>query len=720
MHQRHLKRVGQRLGKYQLRKLIGAGSTGAIYRAYDESLSREVAIKILLNERAENKLYLERFRSEAKAAGQLRDQHVVAVYELGEDRDTHFIAMELVDGGSVADELKKRGAFPVTEATHITADACRGLSAAHQLRLVHRDIKPENLLRTKNQLVKIADFGLSKGDFRKHNQLTMTGEILGTPYFMSPEQCEGAPVDERSDIYSLGATYYMLLTGAYPYSEATTIMQVMHLHCSDKELDPCLVHAKLPDQCSAIVKRATARSPDDRYQTVDDMLVDLEELLADQDRISQNTKKRGETKRKRQVVMVSIIVAVVVAGATLLMLNANRTTGEARHGERSPASRRFSGALSQGVTADTVTFGTTTAYSGTAGDLGRNIVYGIRACFKAVNKQGGIHGRKLELVVLDDGYEPVRALNNIRILFEEKQIFATIGNVGTPTAKAILPYTIENRYLLFAPFSGAKLLRRDPPDRYVFNFRASYTEEIAAMMQYLVELRKIDPQKIAVFVQDDSFGDSGFDAVVQALSEHEIEGKDVLRVKYRRNSVEVEDAVKEIVREIENVDAIVMISTYEPTAKFVRSVKDKSKKEIHFAAVSFVGSRGLAEEFREMGARSRYGEGVIVTQVVPHYDAKAKGVNRYRQLLREHCPEARPSFASLEGFIAAECLVKGLEAVGPNLTTERLVDALENIKDLDLGVGPLLSFGRFRHQASMKIWGTILDDEGNYKSLKLE
>jgi ABC-type branched-subunit amino acid transport system substrate-binding protein len=139
---------------------------------------------------------------------------------------------------------------------------------------------------------------------------------------------------------------------------------------------------------------------------------------------------------------------------------------------------------------------------------------------------------------------------------------------------------------------------------------------------------------------------------------------------------------------------------------------------VALGAVSFVGSNSLAELFREMGPQ--YGEGMIVTQVVPHYQSGATGVIRYREQLHKYHPEAQAGFISLEGFIAAECLIEGLKRAGPDLTTEKLIDALESIRELDLGIGPIISFGPSRHQASNKVWGTVLDRNCNFQNLDLE
>ncbi len=165
-------------------------------------------------------------------------------------------------------------------ASQITADACRGLSAAHAVGLVHRDIKPANLLRTSSGSVKIADFGLAKQTIGASLQLTQEGAVAGTPYFMSPEQCESRPVDARSDIYALGATYYSLLTGMHPYQDAGSIVQIMFAHVSGEPLDPRKIKPSIPTACAEIIQRATAKRPEDRYQSANEMLADLEAVIA--------------------------------------------------------------------------------------------------------------------------------------------------------------------------------------------------------------------------------------------------------------------------------------------------------------------------------------------------------------------------------------------------------------------------------------------------------
>jgi len=731
--------IGQTLGRYRIDAVLGTGGMGVVYKAHDTLIERDVAIKVLSSEFSGDGAVIARFLAEARAAGKLSHPNTVAIHEVGEVKGAYFLVMELVTGGSVADVLQKAGRFAPLEATKIIADAARGLSAAHAVGLVHRDVKPANLLRTETGSVKIADFGLVKGVLGEQ-RVTQAGQVLGTPYFMSPEQCESKPVDFRSDIYSLGATYYALLTGLNPYSESGTTIQIMYAHCHAEPLDPRKSHPDIPEACAAIIGRAMAKNPCERYQSAIEMQHDLDALcerVAPKSSPGLQTPVAAESAHQSSSQMASIAAAGgggvkrrlpafailgigLIAGCVLaawMFLHFRGRSDEPMVAATAPERPAAAGPLAQGVTNNEIAFGTTTTYSGSNRDLGINMVFGIRTCFEAVNEAGGIHGRRLKLSVLDDGYEPTRAFANMRDLFETRKAFAVIGNVGTPTARLTAPYAIEHHLLFFAPMTGAEFLRQDPPDRYVFNYRASYADETAAMVRYFAKHKDIPADKIAVFAQNDAYGEDGFRGVARALREFGVREEKILRTTYNRNSIQVLQAVEQIEKHRDQVRAIVMVPTYEAAAQFVKNLKDR-KIDPELAAVSFVGADSLAERFREMGPD--YGAGVIVTQVVPYYRSGATGVIRYRDLLQKYFPEARPGFVSLEGFIAAECLVEGLRKAGPDLTTEKLIDALESIRDLDLGIGPIINFGPSRHQGSHKVWGTVLDKSRNLQVLDLD
>src|SRR5437016_11132640 len=208
-------------------------------------------------------------------------------------------------------------------------------------------------------------------------------------------------------------------------------------------------------------------------------------------------------------------------------------------------------------------------FSGPAKELGRGMKTGIDLAFAATNEAGGINGRKLRLVALDDGYEPERTRTVMKELAEARNVFGFIGNVGTPTAEVSVPFTLERRMLFFGPFTGAGLLRRDPPDRYVFNYRASYAEETAATVKYLVDVRRISPDEIAVFAQQDGYGDAGFNGVAKTLRKYRRNPEKTLRVGYKRNAADVADAGQALPRSRRLVRAVVIVATYKAAAKFI-------------------------------------------------------------------------------------------------------------------------------------------------------
>ena len=370
----------------------------------------------------------------------------------------------------------------------------------------------------------------------------------------------------------------------------------------------------------------------------------------------------------------------------------------------------------QGVSESEIVLGMSAPFSGPSRQLGTELEIGIQAYFRHVNQAGGVAGRQLRLIALDDGYQPEHALANIKELDETHRVFAILGNVGTPTAQKTLPYALSRNLLFIGAFTGAPLLRKDPPDRYVFNYRASYKEETAAIVKYLVKIRGVGAEQIAVFAQTDGYGDAGFHGVAKTLRDYGRKEEAILRVGYERNSSDVTAAVQEILRHKE-IRAVVMVATYRPAAAFIQQVRDV-RKDLIFTNVSFVGSDALAAELRQLGPA--YAPGVIVTQVVPHPASYSSAVLRYRELLHQAYPNQKPSFVSLEGYLDAVLLVEGLRRAGRDLTTETLVDALETVRDFDVGLGAPLHYGPSEHQASHKVWGAVLDASGTYQTLELE
>ncbi len=399
--------------------------------------------------------------------------------------------------------------------------------------MIHRDIKPSNLLRNAEGAVKLADFGLAKRTIGAGQHLTLTGQVVGTPYYMSPEQCQSNTLDARSDIYSLGATYYSLLTGVTPYHDIESTVQVMFAHVHGDPLDPRKINPAVPEACAADC------GPGDREETGRPLPVGRGDVcrsvgrarrnrrpplqparLGDRERfsvpigVSGPSRPRTLAAARRALVFAAAVVLLGAWAAWLGLRPHVPIAGTPPPGDGEPA---VTAPVVQGVTDSMITFGCTTAYSGTNQQVGQNFVAGIRTVFDSVNDEGGINGRKLKLIVLDDGYEPDRALANMRDLYEKRKVFAIVGNVGTTPAEKTAPYAIAHKLLFFAPCTGAAFLRRDPPDRYIFNYRASYAEETAALVDYFVKVRRIPANRIAVFAQNDAYGEDAFQGAARAL-----------------------------------------------------------------------------------------------------------------------------------------------------------------------------------------------------------
>jgi ABC-type branched-subunit amino acid transport system substrate-binding protein len=413
------------------------------------------------------------------------------------------------------------------------------------------------------------------------------------------------------------------------------------------------------------------------------------------------------------------IVFLAVGGAALLVLATIVSvllSSPAREVDRA-VERILSPPPVRGVTGDEVVLGMASPFSGANRDLGRAIKAGVETAFAEVNAAGGVHGRRLRLVTVDDGYEPSRTGPAMRRLVESEQVFAVVGNVGTPTAAVSVPYCLEQKVVFLGALSGGELLRRSPPDRYVFNFRPSYAEETAAAVRYLVDGRRIAPARVAVFAQQDGFGDSGWLGASGELARRGVDPARILRVGYRRNTAEVAEAVATLKGRAREVDAVVMVATYKAAAAFIRALRDAGVR-VPVTNVSPVDANALGEELS--GAGRRYTEGVVVTQVVPPPASSAPALARFRDALEQHGGGERPGFLALEGWIVGHLLAEGILRAGADLDPERLVGGLESIRDLDLGVGTVLSFGPQDHQASHKVWGTMLQPDGSWRQIDLQ
>lgn len=348
--------------------------------------------------------------------------------------------------------------------------------------------------------------------------------------------------------------------------------------------------------------------------------------------------------------------------------------------------------------ADTIKIGMSTALAGPASGLGTNVKMGVETYFKAVNANGGVNGKMLELIALDDGYEPDRAAPNMRQLIDADGVAAVIGNVGTPTAVVTVPIANDKKTLLFGAVTGAGLLRKNPPDRYVINYRASYAEETAAMVDGLMAAG-IKPEEIALFTQNDGYGDAGYNGAVAALkAKGYADADNIVHGRYKRNTVNVEEGLATILDAEVEPRAVIMVGAYKPCAEFIKLAKE-DLPDTMFLNVSFVGSIPLLNELGDAA------EGVIVTQVVPHYDSSDAGVTQYRSDLSKYFPEASAGFLSLEGYTAARILVEGIKKAGSD-DREAIIDGLLSMGDFDLQLGNKLNLSSSSYQASHSVWPT--------------
>lgn len=350
-----------------------------------------------------------------------------------------------------------------------------------------------------------------------------------------------------------------------------------------------------------------------------------------------------------------------------------------------------------------IVLGMSTALTGPAATLGQDMRLGVLAGLERANRAGGVNGRQLRLIALDDGYEPAKTAPNMRQLIEKDNVLAIIGNVGTPTAVAALPIAIEEKTPFLAAFTGAGILRKNPPDRYVINYRASYAEETGAMIDALIDGTALNPQDIAFFTQRDGYGDAGYDGGIRALKRHGLtDESQVFHVRYERNTLAVENALATLLYADHEPKAIIMVGAYAPCAKFIKLAHQTGLKAV-FLNVSFVGSHSLAQELGSLPVD------VIVTQVVPHPLATELPIVRdYQADLRALDPSAQPGFGSLEGYISARLFLAGLQRCDGTPTREKIIDALQSLGQFDLGLGEMLHFGPADHQACHRVWPTIL------------
>ncbi len=261
-------------GRYRIVRKLGSGGMANVYLAEDEDLGRRVAIKILNDRYANDDLFIERFRREAKSAAALSHPNIVSVYDRGEAEGTYYIAMEVIEGRSLKELIMTRGPLPIPQALAYSHEILEALRFAHRHGIIHRDIKPHNILI--GERLKVTDFGIARAGA---SQMTEAGSIMGTAQYLSPEQARGAPVTASSDLYSVGIVLYEMLTGKVPFTGDSAI-EIAMKHLNEAPKPPSKIRPEIPEELDQVVLRALSKNPEDRYQTAEEFSEDLHRVEA--------------------------------------------------------------------------------------------------------------------------------------------------------------------------------------------------------------------------------------------------------------------------------------------------------------------------------------------------------------------------------------------------------------------------------------------------------
>jgi ABC-type branched-subunit amino acid transport system substrate-binding protein len=347
-----------------------------------------------------------------------------------------------------------------------------------------------------------------------------------------------------------------------------------------------------------------------------------------------------------------------------------------------------------GVTASEIRIGMVNVQTGPAAGLGKGMRSGAEAVFRAVNAKGGVNGRKIELLVGDDGYEPNKAVDETLRMIDEQKVFSLFGYVGTPTANAVLPIVKEMDVPLVGAFTGAMSLRQ-PVTKQVFNVRASYDDEAETLVAHFLAN---GAKTVAVFYQDDGFGLAVLSGTEKALKKRNMQV--AAKGTFQRNTVAIQGGMAAMLAA--KPDAVVMVGPYTPLATFIKEARAAGLKS-QLATVSFVGTDNLVAEV------GKAGDGVLISQVVPFpADDDIAVARECREAVKAHNGEAL-GFVNFEGCITAKVMVAALERVGKEPSREALVSALRAMQSVDLG-GMRVSFAADNHQASNAVFMTQIRD----------
>ena len=265
-------------GRYEVLKRVGSGGMADVYMAKDHKLNRNVAVKVLKSEYVEDEKFLKKFETEAQAVARLSHPNIVNIYDVGMEDGINYIVMELAEGITLKEYIRKKGYLSPKETVEISTQIASAISHAHKNHIIHRDIKPQNILVSDTGVIKVTDFGIAKAT--SSNTVTSTATAMGSVHYISPEQAKGRFCDEKSDIYSLGITMYEMVTGHVPFDHENGVTIAL-MHLQNEITPPSQIRDGIPDSLEKIILKCTMKKPEERYQTADDLIADLRLVFED-------------------------------------------------------------------------------------------------------------------------------------------------------------------------------------------------------------------------------------------------------------------------------------------------------------------------------------------------------------------------------------------------------------------------------------------------------
>ncbi|MFC1692611.1 SUMF1/EgtB/PvdO family nonheme iron enzyme [Candidatus Latescibacterota bacterium] len=298
--------------RYEIIRKLGSGGMANVYLAREIALDREVAIKLLPQAYLRDEQFIARFKREAQVAANLEHPHVVRIYQISEEKNLCYFVMSYIPGGSLADQIKKRGALPIKDILQWGRDVCSALGYAHDHGVTHRDLKPDNIMLDKGKRAVVMDFGIARA--AQGTSLTQTGSVIGTPQYMSPEQARGADIDTRSDIYSMGMVFYQMATASLPF-KATDAASLMYMHVHETPEPPDVRNADVPPWLRDIILKCLAKNPVDRFSTAKELREALEQQIAPDLKVTPIPGKKKPAKKTGLLIGIAAVVLIAAAGA---------------------------------------------------------------------------------------------------------------------------------------------------------------------------------------------------------------------------------------------------------------------------------------------------------------------------------------------------------------------------------------------------------------------